>query len=282
LYVENKFALADEFGDTRFAGHRWRDLDPTARRLLWNYRVTVEELDDAVIIDVNDVFSRLNKNANKLNAQELRHARFDGWLIGFLEEEASKPTWKAFKVSTVAKERRMSDVQNISELAAIILRKDIAGFSQEDLDQLYATHDAPESEETEFDTDEFRNEFRRVRATLERLESKYQLVSRHAQPFYNLYILWAAIWRNELEESQDEEFSTNYLNFMQAVQALDIDEATTGLSPVGGLVGFDLHVAAYRAAAVGATTEEPQRRNRLSALEAALFPTAPAGINEDR
>ncbi len=42
----------------------------------------------------------------------------------------------------------MMDVQNISELAAIILRDDISGFSQDDLDQLYADHDDPNAEES--------------------------------------------------------------------------------------------------------------------------------------
>lgn len=282
LYVDNKFALSDDFGDTRFAGRRWRDLDATARRLLWNYRVTVEELDDASIIDVNDVFSRLNKNANKLNAQELRHARFDGWLINFLEEEATNPVWKTFKVRTTAKAKRMSDVQNISELAAIILQKDIAGFSQDDLDRLYAEHDAPEAEETEFDAEGFKADFLRVRQTLERLETSFQLVSLYAQPFYNLYVLWAALWRNKLEDSQLDDFASRYKSFMQAVQALSMEDTSIGASPTNGLTGFDLHVATYKAASVGATTEEPQRRSRLNALEAALFPTAQPGANEDR
>ncbi|GIG60621.1 hypothetical protein Lfu02_49930 [Longispora fulva] len=281
LYVENRFALSDDFGDTRFAGRRWRDLDPTARRLLWNYRLTIEELDDASIIDVNDVFSRLNKNANKLNAQELRHARFDGWLISFLEEEATESVWRTFKVRTAAKEKRMSDVQNISELAAVILRKDISGFSQEDLDRLYADHDAPEAEETEFDTEEFREEFLQTRRVLERLEESYQLVSRHAQPFYNLYILWTALWRNRLEETQLEAFAERYESFMNAVQALEVNDANYGTPPVNALNDFDLQVAAYKAASVGATTEEPQRRVRLNALEAALFPTAQLAANED-
>jgi hypothetical protein len=271
MFVKNRFSLAEDFGDLRFNGTRWRDFtEPSLKRLLWNYRITIEELDDASVLDINDVFSRLNKNASKLTPQELRHARFDGWLINFLENEAQAQIWKTFKIRTAAKERRMMDVQNLSELAAIILRADISGFSQDDLDQLYADHDAPDVEESEFDTEGFKTKFMRVRDTLEALEEEVKLVSSWAQPFFNFYTLWAALHRNPLTPDQFTDFSERYQRFMDAVRDYQIEEGSIE-SPSDPSTGFDRDVATYKAASVGATTEEPKRKDRLAALEAALF-----------
>lgn len=273
LFVQNRFSLADDFGDNQFDGKRWRDFDekPLIKRLLWNYRITIEELDDSSFPDINDVFSRLNKNANKLTAQELRHARFDGWLITFLESEVEHPVWKSLKVRTIAKEKRMSDVQNVSELAAITLRKDISGFSQIDLDQLYADHDDPSAEETEFDAEVFVSEFMRVRGILEILEEDYGISSTTAQPFFNLYTLWAALTQHDLEDSAIGDFAARYTAFMEAVNAYHLEEDTTAPLSLENLSEAEKNIVRYKAATQGATTDEPKRRERLDALEAALF-----------
>lgn len=271
MFVTNKFSLASDFGDENFDGRRWRDFsDKTAiKRLLWNYRLTIEELDDASFPEINDVFSRLNKNASKLTPQELRHARFDGWLISFLEAEAEDLIWKEFKIRTTAKERRMSDVQNISELAAVILSGDISGFSQDDLDELYATHDDPSAEETEFDSEAFVAEFGRVRSAFTQLEIDHKTISTVAQPFFNLYTLWAALARHDVSDILPK-FADRYASFMKSVAAFQLEESSK--SPdFASLEGIDLCVARYKSASVGATTDEPKRRERLEALLQAVF-----------
>ena len=274
-FVQNKFALGSEFGDLRLDGMRWRDLtDPSLKRLLWNYRITIEELDDASILDINDVFSRLNKNASKLTRQELRHARFDGWLIHFLEEEAQDPIWKEFKIRTTAKERRMSDVQNLSELAAVILRNKISGFSQDDLDQLYVEHDLGEAEAAEadeFDPDIFKSDFMATRNAFQMLERDSNLISTWAQPFLHFYTLWAALHRNLDGQADLAHVSRRYQRFMSAVKEYEVSDSEALGDRLGELPAFERNVAIYKSASVGATTEEPKRRDRQTALESALF-----------
>lgn len=273
MFVQNKFSLAQDFGDQQFNAKRWKDFDetPAIKRLLWNYRITIEELDDASFPDINDVFSRLNKNANKLTPQELRHARFDGWLISFLEAEVQEDIWKTFKIRTTAKEKRMTDVQNVSELAAIILREDVSGFSQDDLDQLFADHDDPSAEESEFDTEAFVQNFMRTRNILEKLESNWGTITASAQPFFNFYTLWAALYRNPIQSSELEDFAQRYASFMDAVKNYQLEDATEDTPKFESIDGPDLYVAKYKAASIGAMTEEPKRRDRLRALESALF-----------
>lgn len=278
MYVQNRFALSADFGDARFDGKRWRDFEqhPAIRRLLWNYRITVEELDDASFNDINDVFSRLNKNASKLTPQELRHARFDGWLITELEREVEDQLWKKFKVRTVAKERRMTDIQNLAELAAVTIRRDVSGFNQLDLDQLFADFDDPTAEEAEFDADEILERFRTTKSLLEELESADSVISQYAQPFLHLYTLWACLTRSPEIAADPQTFSGRYRDFMQAVAEHELEES----GPVDVQDESDVEdedaptrtdvVARYKRASVGATTDEPKRRARLDALEIAL------------
>ncbi|TFB66182.1 DUF262 domain-containing protein [Cryobacterium sp. Hz9] len=272
-FVDNKFSLAADFGDENFNGKRWRDFSnsPTIKRLLWNYRITVEELDDTSTTDINDVFSRLNKNASKLTPQELRHARFDGWFIQFVEREVQDSIWRQFKISTTAKERRMADVQNLSELATVVIRRDVSGFSQYDLDEIYAEHDDPTAPEMEFESDEIVEEFGRVREILALLEARSNLVSIQAQPFMHFYTLWALITRSVMVEADLDTFSTRYTKFMTAMREFVIDDDTEAPAHASALDPFEALVADYKAASVGATTEGPKRKARLVALEAAMF-----------
>lgn len=273
LFVQNKFSLSADFGDSNFDGKRWRDFDdqPEFKRSLWNYRVTVEELDDTSFPEINDVFSRLNKNANKLTPQELRHARFDGWLISFLENEVENGIWRRFKIRTSAKEKRMVDVQNLSELAATIFSNDVSGFSQDELDQLYADHDDPSAEDSEFDVDSFVDNFNRTRSSLEALEDVDNLVSTVAQPFLHFYTLWAAIHRSRTMPTTLGSLGAKYRDFMQRVADYEAEESAEEVPDIEQLTGLDLEVARYKRASIGATTDEPKRRARLDALESVLF-----------
>jgi hypothetical protein len=279
MYVQNKFALSSEFGDDRFDGKRWRDFkdEPIIRRLLWNYRITVEELDDASFNDINDVFSRLNKNASKLTPQELRHARFDGWLITELEREVEDPVWKDFKIRTAAKERRMTDIQNLAELAAVTIRRDVSGFSQIDLDQLFAEYDDPTAEESEFDAEDVLARFAGTKQLLSVLEATASVVSEVAQPFLHLYTLWTLLTRRPELATSPMTFARDYGDFMRAVAEHELDESAADADQaVGSPIDRDSPpsraelVAQYKRASVGATTDEPKRRERLSALELAL------------
>ncbi len=272
MFINNEFPLASDFGDVRFDGKKWRDLvDPAIRRLLWNYRVTIEELDDTGILNVNDVFARINRNARQLNRQELRHARFGGWFISFLENESQLGLWRTIKVQTLAKERRMMDIQNISELAAVVLRDKISGFNQDDLDDLYAKYEVVESDEAEFDPGTFLEKFSRVRSTLEAIEATSGVVSRKAQQFYNLYTLWTALYRHPLSSEQVGSFAARYEAFMDAVAGDDSleDDRMKELAQ------------AYASGTLGASTDLAPRQVRQDALEAALFQDSAATADED-
>ncbi len=80
--------------------------------------------------DANDThvvslaFDRLNRNMRKLEPQELRHARWDGWFISLVEAECERPEWLTLGVVTKARSKRMKDAQFISELLLVVLEGD--------------------------------------------------------------------------------------------------------------------------------------------------------------
>lgn len=285
-FVENKLYLPKDFGDERLNGRRWRQLEPPLRKIFWNYPIPIEQIDAIQGPTIQEVFARLNKNSRKLTRQELRHARFDGWLIEFLENEVLGPEWHQFRVRTTVKEKRMLDVQNLSELFEVVARGHVVGFDQDKLDELYAEFDEPDSQETEADTEALLTRFNAAKDYLLRLEEHNQAVSIYAQPFLHLHTLWTLLVIDGVDKPVDA-VAGRYAEFMEMVRSYEFlsTEPSPGSDvlvpiPVGSvddggalLLSADdelAEVAAYKLNSTGASTELPQRVARLSALRTRL------------
>jgi hypothetical protein len=104
-FVQGDLALPPDYGDVRFNGKKWAQLGQTDREVLWNYVIPVEFLTFDVndTKDVSEAFDRLNRNMRKLESQELRHARWDGWFIGIVENECEEPIWQKLGIVTKAR-----------------------------------------------------------------------------------------------------------------------------------------------------------------------------------
>jgi hypothetical protein len=142
-FSQDQISIPRDYGDARLAGRRWSQIDLDSKKAFWNYQLTVEQLpavDDAI---VKSVFERINRNARKLMRQELRHAKFDGWMITRAEAETEKKEWRDFGVVTTARARRMNDVQFVSEIIIMTVRGKITGFDQDMIDRFYADYDVP-------------------------------------------------------------------------------------------------------------------------------------------
>ena len=98
----------------------------------------LSDFNDAAI---RNTFKRINRDSRKLTAQEMHHAKYDGWYISFSEAEAEKQEWKDFGVVTTARAKRMADVQFLSELFAVAIRQKLLGFDQDALDEQYAEYE---------------------------------------------------------------------------------------------------------------------------------------------
>lgn len=266
-FVDNRLRLASDFGDVRLDGKRWKDLEsfPSIRKSFWNYKLTVEEIDDVAEPVVREVFERLNRNSRKLEPQEMRHARFDGWLISFLESEVDRSGWKNLRLWTTARAKRMYDVQVLSELAAVVIDRRPAGFDQGYLDALYAKYDDVEiDEDNDFDADEFRSRFEQANGVLSEMEESNGCITEHARSMVNLYPLWCLIVLNSDQLPETDRLAKAYSTFMSAVMEMRAKDLT---DPSGERGSDDGEVRRYINNMTGASTEEPQRVERYSALK---------------
>lgn len=270
-FVNDRVKIASNFGDIRLDGKRWSELqgESELKQQFWNYQITVELIDVLDGSIVNEVFDRLNRNARKLTRQELRHAKFDGWLIWEAEAESNQDYWREFRVASTARSRRMTDTQFISELMLVLLEGRIMGFDQDELDVLYAKYDVPSESVPELDIDAFRQRFAEVRGVLVQMEAHNRCISAYANGFGHFYTIWALV---SLAPKLPEPFALadRYADFMSKVRALeqqaDLDAFIRDATP-----GLYTNALAYSASAKGASTDLGPRQERLLMLRAELL-----------
>lgn len=186
-FASGSIAIDKEFGDTRLDGKKFEKLEEDLRRAFWNYTLPVEMIDFEGTDQLKEVFSRLNRNARKLEAQEIRHSQFDGWLMRFVASEAEDVFWRDFKISTKANARRMKDHQFISELLLVVIEKSIHGFDQDWLDECYAAYDVPDDPDSKvsIDSEGIEIEFASCREFIGKMELTNHCVSEYASLTYS-------------------------------------------------------------------------------------------------
>jgi hypothetical protein len=263
-FSKGKLRIAQDYGDIRLNNKRFPDIsdDFEMKARFWNYQVPVEMIDFQEAELVKDVFDRLNRNSRKLTSQELRHAKFDGWLITKAEAEAELEVWRSLGVATRARATRMMDVQFISELMAVVLQNGPNGFSQDDLDELYAEYDDLD-ELPDFDVQEFEDKMALGKSTLMSMDHFNKSVTEIARTFTHIYSLWAVLITASSLPPVDV-IATRYQSFMAKVEEL------AELGPGIPNSGFE-SAAAYRENSRGASTEPAQRSARHSILAAELL-----------
>ena len=276
-FVNNKIVLDKNYGDARLENKKWRhiqsDEDLDLRKKLWDYVLPVEFINvEESGTYVREVFDRLNRNSRKLVEQELRHAKYDGWFIGFAENESKTEEWKKLKVSTTARAKRMKDVQFISELLIIILMRRICGFNQGNIDSYYADYDDPFDDDFQYDFDDeiFKSRVDETKKYLIECEEKGEIITKYAKDFKHFYSLWATISLNNQRLLPVDEFIETYSNFMEKVERFKdptFIESYSSDAPEPNLQNS----YKYYMASIGANTEEPQRVIRHAILLNTVF-----------
>ncbi|MGB9715871.1 MAG: DUF262 domain-containing protein [Thermodesulfovibrionales bacterium] len=221
-FIQNDISIDKEFGDMRLDGKKWKEIenDPDLKTRFREYSMPVEFIE---VVDgnyVNEVFDRLNRNSRKLERQELRHAKYDGWFINTAETEAEKNEWERLGVVTKARVRRMKDVQFISELLIVILKNRIDGFDQDYLDDIYAEYDSPHESIPDFNEEDFNKRLSFTKDYLLKMEDCNSTVTKYAKGFANFYSLWAFIVMNRNRLYSPQILSERYSNLISKVEAL--------------------------------------------------------------
>ena len=214
--------------------------------------------------------------------QELRHAKYDGWFVDFVEREAvHEQDWKTLGVVTTSRAKRMKDVQFLSELLVLVLKGDIGGFDQTELDEFYAKYAEPlaSDSEVEFEEDYVRDTWSAARKFLVAMEAANGCMAAFGRSFKHLYSIWAVIVLNLGKDADPNAVADKYRNFMAEAEKFK-DQAyldammqnEAGAAAMNPLTSLALK---YFQNSTGASTEGPQRRARHEALTAALVGAPP-------
>lgn len=261
-FAHDDIAIDKEFGDKQLAGKKWKGLDgyPDLKKVFWDYVLSVEMLDTVEGLVVNEVFDRLNRNSRKLERQELRHAKFDGWLISAAESESEKEEWKNLGIVTAARSKRMRDVQFISELLLVLLDNKIVGFDQDYLDERYAFYDSLREEESAVSEEQFLAKLAVVKEYILGMEKYESCVTTHAKGFGNFYTLWSAIALND-QCPAAATAAAQYAKFMMMVEKLAAQKDPESFISEQGRESFKEPFHYFRNT-LGASTDLSQRDER--------------------
>jgi hypothetical protein len=270
-FTENKIAIDKNYGDSRLNGKKWENIksDPELTHMFWNYVISVEFIN---VIEgttyVNEVFDRLNRNSRKLEEQELRHAKFDGWFITFVEHESEEPDWGKLGVVTTARAKRMKDVQFLSELLIVLLKNGISGFDQNEISEIYADYENPSENGKllHFDEYETKKQFSTARQFLVEVENTNESVTHFAKDFKDCYTLWSCVVLNLPNLPPAAEFASEYADFMEHVNRFKDETFLTEEN----IKSFSSHYKYYQNS-LGANTEAPQRNERYNALKTTIL-----------
>lgn len=268
-FHRGEIAVAADFGDVELDGKRWAPLSSTHRQAFSDYVLPVEFIRIVDGGQVNQVFDRLNRNSRRLERQELRHARYDGWFVGLVEEEAQQSLWRDLGVVTTARAKRMRDVQFISELLMVIAENAIRGFDQDALDDFYARHEEPADDESGLDEAGFRTRIANTKALLSRMQGTNACITTFAQTYGAFYTLWSVISLHADQLAAAEIIAARYEKFMLRVEELAKQEDLDVFLQAQESGAYTL-AHRYFSNSTGARTEEAQRLARHRALLTAL------------
>lgn len=269
-FADNKISLSEDMDNTEYAGKKWKGLSVEQRKKFWNYQLAVEMLDTVNSATVKEIFDRYNRTSKNLERQELRHAKFDGWLVRTAEEEAKKNEWRDVGIVTTATARRMKDVQFLSELMIILLKSEISGFNQDELDQFYANYDTPAEDFPDFSEEDFAANFEKIKQWILKVEECGEAITTYGKSATNFYSLWALVALNYDHLPEPTVFSENYKKFMETVNTIIRAETPEDVTDDGSYPLFG-QALSYAYNARGANTELPQRSARYEALKSLLL-----------
>jgi hypothetical protein len=277
-FALNKIAIDKKFGDTRVAGKKWRAIksDETLARKFWDYVLPVEFttiVEDTTL--VNEIFDRLNRNSRRLVEQELRHAKYDGWFISFVERESESSDWRELGIVTTARAKRMRDVQFLSELLIILLKGEVSGFDQNEITEYYADYDDLTDLDVSFDEEHLKKQFEVAKKYLLELEREASMITKYARDFTNLYSLWGVVSLHNDRRPSVKEFADKYSAFMEEVNKYKHKEYLSKVMDGDEEPSFKQSLKYYQNS-IGARTEGPQRHERDAVLLSVIFETPPS------
>ena len=88
----------------------YSELREQEKREFLDYQVVVRDLGQISMVEIKEIFQRINSTSYSLNAMEIHNARFDGEIKLFAEKLAQDPFFENRRVFRASEIRRMNDI----------------------------------------------------------------------------------------------------------------------------------------------------------------------------
>jgi hypothetical protein len=151
-FYENKFELSSAVENKALRGLKYDDLDDDQRTTFLNYQLNVDLFLGAETAQIREVFRRINSYTIPLNAEEQRHAKYQGAFKWFLHRLglALDSVWEETEIFSDKQLVRMADNKLLAEVCHAMLNG-ITTTNKRVLDKLYADNDEDFDEEEDFE-----------------------------------------------------------------------------------------------------------------------------------
>ena len=152
-FYQGKLRLSQTNLDDRFAGRKFEELEDEDQAVFLHYGLNFDMFMNATDEEVRAVFRRMNTFTFPLNAEETRHARYQGafkWFIHRVSEDYSNLFLRA-GVFSEKQLTRMADAKLLTEICRAF-DFGITTTNAVQLDRMYKDNDTKFSEETEYES----------------------------------------------------------------------------------------------------------------------------------
>lgn len=247
-YSKDLIQFPKDYVDNDIAGKFFSELNSDYKRRFWDYIIPVEDIKHTNKEIIKSIFDRLNRNNQKLNRQELRKAKYDGEFFTFVYNESEDDFWTSFLKFSKRDFSRMIDQQFISELILVLLKGDVQGFNQEDLDELYSKYDNTFEEK-----EKVIDEMRIIQTYIQNINNQKQVIKDYYFTRSNFYTIWASIYSSIKNLPDVQKLSEHLTELAQEIKKSE-NEIKSDL--------FRKYVENSK----GATTDYNQRKNRRNVI----------------
>lgn len=145
-FIKNEISIPNDFGEdgygeSKLSGLFFKDLDNEEfkewKKSFWKYEISIEYIDsDQDNEIVNNIFDRLNRNGEPLNAQELRKAKYGGTMLYNLVQDLSQIDFWNDNLQKL-NVNRYDNIEFVSELLFLVLEEKVFESSKRVIDDEY-------------------------------------------------------------------------------------------------------------------------------------------------
>lgn len=189
-FHENGFAISNRSDLISARGCKYDDLDEDLQKAFMSFPLQADVISGATDDEIIELFRRINSHTVALNAEEQRHAAYQGPMKWFIYELARDygPTLERFGVMTVKQLARMQDIKLMAEITHALYHG-ITTTAAKQLNQLYDDHN-----KTFPQRDKFAERFKAAFSVVLKLESiENTLLAKH----YHFYCLILALMHTQ-------------------------------------------------------------------------------------